>query len=263
MLPQALAALPIPLSDLASQNVLAVFVVFCRVGACLMLVPGFGSGRVPMQIRLMVAVAVSLALAPGLVDGILGVIRLRAEAVPVALICSELLIGVTIGLMCRLFFLALQAMVTLMATMIGYSGAMGISLEDNEPEATLASFVGLAAVVVLFLTDQHWEILRGILQSYKYWPVTGTLSPHYLLVKVTDVLAMSFHVCLRLSSPFIVFGLILNFAVGLINKFTPQIPVYFIATPFILAAGLMLLFFVSSDFIHLFITAFADWLRRG
>jgi flagellar biosynthetic protein FliR len=262
-MPQALAALPVPLSDLASQGVLAVFVVFCRVGGCLMLVPGFGSARVPMQVRLMIAVSVSLALAPGLVDGILQAIRQRDETVPVALICSELLIGVTIGLMCRLFFLALQAMLTLMATMIGYSSAMSNSLEDNEPEATLASFIGVAAVVVLFLTDQHWEILRGVLQSYRYWPVTGTLSPHYLLVKITDVLAMSFHTCLRLSGPFVVFGLISNLAVGLVNKFTPQIPVYFIATPFVLAGGLLLLFLVSSDFIHLFITAFADWLRRG
>jgi flagellar biosynthetic protein FliR len=261
MAPQAAGLLTLPLSTIVSETLLAVFIVFCRIGGCLMIVPGYGSTRVPMQIRLMIAISVSLALAPGLVDAILVVIRQRDDAIPVALIGSELLVGMTIGLMCRVFFLALDTMLSLMSNLIGYSSAMGVSLEDNETEASLGAFIGLAAVTVLFLTGQQWELLRGLLLSYKSWPVTGSLSPQYLLFKVTDVLAMAFYVCLRLASPFVVFGLISNFAMGLINKFTPQIPVFFIATPFILAAGLLLLFFVTPEFLHLFITAYANWLR--
>ena len=33
--------------------VLSVFLVFCRIGSCLMLIPVFGSARVPVQVRLM------------------------------------------------------------------------------------------------------------------------------------------------------------------------------------------------------------------
>src|SRR5690606_40216033 len=42
--------------------VLAAFLAFCRIGACMMLMPGLGSARVPMQVRLFLAVSVSLAL---------------------------------------------------------------------------------------------------------------------------------------------------------------------------------------------------------
>jgi flagellar biosynthetic protein FliR len=42
---------------------LAAFLVFCRVGACFMVLPGMSSARVSPQIRILVALAVSVAVA--------------------------------------------------------------------------------------------------------------------------------------------------------------------------------------------------------
>ena len=39
------------------QALLATFLIFCRVGTCLMLMPGFSSPRVPMRVRLFLAVS--------------------------------------------------------------------------------------------------------------------------------------------------------------------------------------------------------------
>ena len=47
-----------------ADSVLAIFIVFCRVGACLMLVPGFSSINIPVQVRLFIAIVTSFALAP-------------------------------------------------------------------------------------------------------------------------------------------------------------------------------------------------------
>ena len=40
-----------PLSD----TIVAAFLVFARVGACLLVMPGISSPRIPMQIRLFLA----------------------------------------------------------------------------------------------------------------------------------------------------------------------------------------------------------------
>ena len=40
---------------------LAVFVLFCRIGGCLMLMPGWASAQIPVQVRLFVAVATTLS----------------------------------------------------------------------------------------------------------------------------------------------------------------------------------------------------------
>ena len=44
-----------------TEVVFATFLVFCRVGGCLMIMPGFSSQRVQPQIRLLIAIAITLA----------------------------------------------------------------------------------------------------------------------------------------------------------------------------------------------------------
>jgi flagellar biosynthesis protein FliR len=80
------------------------------------------------------------------------------------------------------------------------------------------------------------------------------------LTSLVDNLDETFHLCLRIASPFVVYAVIVNFAVGLANKLTPSIPVYFISLPFVLMGGLMLLYISSREMILQFSIAFAAWL---
>ena len=48
--------------DLVFQEGSNLFLAFCRIGGCLMLMPGFSSARIPMRVRLFVAMAASAAL---------------------------------------------------------------------------------------------------------------------------------------------------------------------------------------------------------
>jgi flagellar biosynthetic protein FliR len=50
---------------------------------------------------------------------------------------------------------------------------------------------------------------------------------------------------------------------GVANKLTPQIPVYFISLPFVIAGGMFLLYFTIGEFLRLFISSFSDWLATG
>src|SRR5262249_47547579 len=149
--------------------VLATFIVFCRIGACLMLVPGFSSVNIPVQVRLFVAIVTTFALTPILV----AVLRpLLADAPPLALaslICSELLIGSVIGLAGRVFFLALQTMATAMASAIGLSSIPGTQVGDTDPAPALVPLITAAVTTLFFITDQHWQVLRGLMNSYDVW----------------------------------------------------------------------------------------------
>ena len=88
-------------------TVLALFAAFCRIGGCFMLIPGIGSYRIPVQIRLFVAVAVSIALLPLMWPSIYPRIAVGAGSY-VGLVFSELMIGVVFGLIARFYTLGLQ-----------------------------------------------------------------------------------------------------------------------------------------------------------
>jgi flagellar biosynthetic protein FliR len=245
------------------ETVLVVFLLFCRIGGCLMLMPGFSSSRVPVQVRLLIALAVTLALTPVLLPAMNTTLPGISPPQVLRLILSETLIGLLIGLIGRLFYLALQFMAVAAAQFAGYGAMAGSPVEDGEPVPTFTTFVTLTATVLLFVTDQHWEVLRALIASYTALPVSETLASELSLARVTDAFSSTFLLALQISSPFIVYALIINLMVGIANKLVPQIPVFFIAMPFVLAGGLLLLYFTIGEALRLFSAGFMAWLTTG
>ena len=245
------------------ETILVVFLLFCRIGGCLMLMPGFSSSRVPVQVRLFVAVAVTLALTPILLPTINMAIPKPDPPLVVRLIFSETLTGALIGLIGRLFYMALQFMATAAAQLAGFNPVGGAPIEDAEPLPTLATFITLTATVLLFVTDQHWEVLRALLASYSVIPINEPVAPALGLARLADAFSSTFILALQISSPFIVYALIINLMVGIANKLVPQIPVFFISMPFVLAGGLLLLYFTIGEALRLFMAEFVAWLTTG
>ena len=99
-------------------------------------------------------------------------------------------------------------------------------------------------------------IIGSLVRSYGFMPMSTGFEPRLALMTLTDTLAGSFMLVLRLASPFLVYGLIFNLSIGMVNKLAPQIPVYFISIPYILAGGLILFYFGSNTFFTLFIDGF-------
>ena len=248
---------------LPPETILVVFVLFCRIGGCLMLMPGFSSSRVPVQVRLFVAVSVTLALTPLLLPTVNTAVPNLEPPIVMRLIVSETLIGGLIGLIGRLFYMALQFMASAAAQLAGFNPVGGAPIEDTESLPPLATFITLTATVLLFVTDQHWEVLRALLASYSVLPVNEPMAADLGLARLADAFSSTFILALQISSPFIVYALIINLMVGIANKLVPQIPVYFISMPFVLAGGLLLLYFTIGEALRLFMAGFIAWLTNG
>lgn len=247
----------------ASALVLAIFLVFCRVGSCLMLLPGYSSANIPAQIRLFVAFALALAISPALVPDILPLVRGANDAGRLELILGEILNGAMIGLLGRVFILALQFMANFMAFAVGMGQGFGAPLDEAEPVPSLVSLITLTATVLIFALNLHAEIVGALVASYLTLPVALGFAPRAGLVALTDNLDETFRLTLRIASPFVVYAVVVNLAIGLANKLTPQVPVYFISLPFVLAGGLFLLGFTIGDVLAEFANAFRLWVLNG
>ena len=244
------------MTGLAEGVVLAAFLAFCRIGGCFLLMPGLSSARVPMQIRLFVALAATGGLLIHLWDQIVPFTS-REPEILAPMVLSELLIGALIGIMARLYVLALQFIGAGIAMMIGYGGMAGPGVEDGEPQAALASIISFSALLLLFVFDFHHEIVRALVASYEVAPINVFFNPQVALVDIADTISESFFVVLRLGSPFVAYALLVNLTIGFVNKLVPQIPVYFISLPFVIAAGLVIFYFAIGTMLSLFADGFA------
>jgi flagellar biosynthetic protein FliR len=80
---------------------------------------------------------------------------------------------------------------------------------------------------------------------------------------VADALGESFRLTLRITSPYVIYALVVNVGLALVNRLTPQIQIFFVATPFVVAGGLALLYFTVKPAIEAFLTGFSAWLASG
>lgn len=152
------------MTDAWEQQVLVLFLLFCRIGGCVLFAPGMSSPRVPVHVRLFVVLGITAALSPMLVPDLVSELSDVAKDRQIVLIIHESLIGAAIGLMARCFFLALQFAATAISNFIGLSGIPGVPLEEGDTGSPLATLVSSAAVMLIFTLGLH-RLLQGHLSG--------------------------------------------------------------------------------------------------
>ncbi len=246
-----------------SEVVFATFLVFCRIGGCLMVMPGFASERVSAQIRVLIAIGVTIVVAPLLLPGLTDVVRGATNSQNLKNIISELLTGAMIGVMGRYFFLALQFAASALAMFLSLGGLPQASVDSVDPSPAFANILMVTATLLFFVTDQHLEVIKALVASYTVLPVSDGFQVQPSLVQLAQTLSVAFLLGLQIISPFIVFSISMNFMFGLLNKLTPQIQVYFISIPFVAGGGLLFVYFFIDEVMDIFINGFATWLLKG
>jgi flagellar biosynthesis protein FliR len=246
-----------------AEPVFTAFTVFCRIGSAMMLMPGFGSARVPMQVRLLIAVAASLALSPLLYAYVQDLLGNFGESQRLYILLNEVATGAAMGLMARLFLVALQFSATTTANAIGLAGVPGQPIDETEALPPLTNLMSVAGVMALITVGLPEEMLKAVVQSYEALPPRIGLDTQWFLEHVLQVLGDTTLLALRLSAPFIVYAVVVNIAMGLANKFTPQVQMYFASLGLVTMGGLILLFLSGRQMLHVFAEAFSSWLAAN
>lgn len=244
-------------------QIFCLFLLFCRVGGCLLFAPGLSSPRIPTNIRLFAALGVTAAVSPLLVPELLAKLTQIPGDQHALLILRETLTGSLIGLMARCFFLALQFAATAIANFIGLSGIPGIPLEDEDTGSPLATLVSTAATALIFTLGLHIEIVKAVIDSYAVMPLAAPVLFEALLANFLHTVTETWLLALRLSGPFLLYGVIVNFALGVGNRFAPQVSVYHATTGAVMLGGFLLLYLIWIDWSLVFVDSYRAWLVEG
>jgi len=242
------------------QWVMMAFLAFCRLGSALMLMPGFANARVPMKLRLFLGLALTCAALPLLAPFLQPLLRDMTLPSMMMAMLAEMLIGASFGVMVQVLFWAVQFIATITAMSMGFSGQPGVGIFESTPETPLANIIALGALACFFALDAHLIMIEGLISSYSALPPSLVLQPQAALIDLVDTLSKSFLTILRMGAPFLIYAILINFATGLINRLTPNIPVYFISLPFVMTGGLALLYFLLPELLHFFSTELMAWL---
>lgn len=226
------------LAQFLPANVFAALLVFARIGTAMMLLPGFGEVYVPQRFRLLLAFIMSVLLLP-----ILAPILPPLPSNPsklVIMLGSEIAIGAFIGTLTRFMMAALETAGQVVSFQTGLSNAVMFNPIQANEGSIPSTFYSVLGVVVIFLSNLHYMILRGLVDSYAVFP-PGHLPPVGDLSKtVAQAAAGSFQLAIEMAAPFVALGLAFFVGMGLVARLVPQIQIMFVAMPLQIMGGLLL-----------------------
>lgn len=243
------------LGALLTAQVIAVALVFGRIGAAMMFLPAFGEQFVFVRHRLVFSLILSIILTPLVAQGPVPVEfadLLRAMVVEVTL-------GAWIGLAGRVLLTGMQMAGAQIGMVAGLSNAFAPDIGSFQGSTLIATTLMLGAIAVIFATDLHHVMIEALVNSYNIFP-PGRVMPGDLAAQMAKAASTSFYIGLSVAAPFYVMGVILNVGLGLTNRMLPSLPVFFVAAPVLIFTGLFVLIFAAPSALRTFVTRFADWL---
>ena len=218
------------------QQVFAGGLVFARMAAIIMLIPGFGETFVPARIRLSLALLLALLLFP-VVGASVPAIPINVSGVAGAVI-KETLIGLMIGTILRIFMTSLAAAGEIVSIQTTLGFAQTANPTQAAPSTTLGTFLGLLGLVLIMTTNLHHLFLSAIVRSYTIFPFTRAIQVADANALAIQTVSKSFALGLQLAAPVVAFSLIFNVATGLVGRVMPQFQVFFVASPLMVLLGL-------------------------
>lgn len=212
--------------------------VYARVQACLLILPGFGEQVIPARVK----VGLTMAITPLLTAGLPFATIPEAPAGIVAQIAVEMVIGFASGGLLRIFAIAIDIASTVIASAASLSQLVGISIDAApHPLGNLLHLGGMAILMVLGLPVM---ILQFMADGLSIWPPGGWPDLRDLAHEAIPSVARAFGLAMLLAAPFTLGGFLFQALSGVINRVMPSLPVIFIGSPlsvFLAIAGAAML----------------------
>lgn len=231
--------------QVATAQLYAWLLVFCRIGSGIMVLPGIGEVYVAARSRLLFALAFSL-----LMSGIVAPVLPPLPSTPVGvieLIVKEIIIGIFIGTISRVIISSIHMAGQIISMQASLSAAQMFDPNQGGQGTVLGNLLSVFAVVLMFAADIHHLMLEGLYESYALFVPGYPLLFDDMARTAARVVSGAFTAAFKLSSGFIVFGLILYLAGGILARLMPTLQIFFlIMAPQILLSFALLMFTFSA-----------------
>jgi flagellar biosynthetic protein FliR len=238
----------------------AFLLTFARIGTMVMLLPGVGESGMPVRVRLTIALALTAVILP--LHRAAYTIDLQSLWPVLTMLFEEIVVGGVLGLTARLAISALQVAGSVVAQQLGLGFVTAVDPTQNQQGLIVGNFLALLGVTLIFATDLHLLVIRGLNESYSLFrpgemPVVGDMAQ-----LITSTVATAFKIGIQLSAPFLVFGLLFNLGLGVLSRLMPQMQVFFIGMPLTIILGLLLLLLVIAAMMGVFVNYMEDVLGQ-
>jgi flagellar biosynthetic protein FliR len=212
---------------------------FVRVGAFVMAMPVVGGSFVPLKVRLLLALALTIVIAP--VIPMASTPEVLSVAGLVTMI-QEIAIGIVLGFLVQLVFDA----IALGGQVIGMSMGLGFAVFLDRARGVSIPVLGqlfLMLGMLVFLTmDGHLALIQLLANSFLAWPIGRSGLGVEMLGELLSWTGQLFVFALKIALPAITSILVINLAFGTMSRAAPTLNLFAVGFPVAMLSGFMVIF---------------------
>jgi len=231
--------------------------VFSRIGAACIMLPGVGEAELPGTVRGGFTLALTVLLLP--------VVSPLLPAAPgslwmiFAMVVAEIVTGLWLGWLPRLLMQALPVAGQFAASMVGLASVLQPDPGLGPQTTALSRMFSLAAPAALFASGLYALPLAALAGSYRLIAPGALLPAADSVPGAVAAVGEAFALALRLAAPFVAAGLVWQCGLGLLARLVPNLQVFATAMPGQILIGLVLLFLLVAGVV----VAWQDQLRAS
>jgi flagellar biosynthesis protein FliR len=214
-------------------------IAMIRPGAAFIAAPVFGADSVPLQLRIILSLAVGMA-ALNSVEIVLpenGV----ASVAGIALVAGEIVAGLALGFAVQLGYSAAFIGGEAIANAMGLGMATMVDPASGSSTPVIGQFLSIIATFLFLSTDGHLLLIRFIIASYVALPPGSGLMPAEAFQNIAAFGGTMFAAGVTIALP-VAFTLILvQFIMAMLARTAPSLNLFAVGLPATLLAGLVLL----------------------
>ncbi|HEY2417727.1 MAG TPA: flagellar biosynthetic protein FliR, partial [Steroidobacteraceae bacterium] len=207
-------------------------------GSCLMVAPVFSGQAVPTRIRIVLAGAIAMILAP--------MISIPPQLEPFSIeglvvTAQQVVIGIALGFCLQLVFDAVTLGGQLIANSMGLSYALTVDPVRGTGTTALGEMYSIFATLVFLALNGHLRLIEVLADGFRTLPVGSSAFGKADLWQVVIWGTTLFSGALSIALPGITALLIVNLAFGMVSRAAPSLNLMAVGFPVILVCGLLIL----------------------
>ena len=244
--------LPFP----SPREVVAFALVLSRVAGIFTAMPVFGGRRLPIQLKAITVLMVTLVCFPSL--------NIQAPAIPLEiftlglLLLREMAIGLMIALITQIIFAAIEFGGQIVGMQMGFSISQILDPTMGNQAQIMAVLQTLLATLLFFSLNIHHIFIHAIVDSFSVipigsWHISGEIIT-FLIARTLDV----FTIGVRLAAPVMVSLLLTSVALGIMARAFPQMNIFMVSLPLNIGIGFIVLGMTIMVFFHVLEVSFGQ-----
>ena len=243
----------INLAQLNQTQILLFALVLLRCSTFVMTSAVFSSSSIPVHFKILFSLVFSMLMFPLISSH--GVESTFIDAHLIELVIREVLVGLVMGFMTRMFFFAVSMIGDLLSISLGLSAAQMYNPLNGGQSQIMDQFFTWVSLMIFLALGGHHILINALASSFSVISIAQNKFSTGLFAEVVVNYYKLLIISIQIAAPILVAMLLTNLAMGILGRTVPQINVLVTSFPVTIMLGLTVLILIlpmwSEEMSHL------------